>query len=258
MEFFDVNCMIGEWGFENLHFKTAGELSEEMDRLRIYKALVFDSRAWLYDPKTGNDILIGEINGYERLVPVMVLASLVENEFGGVNHLYDYMEKTGAGAVRLFPNDHNYTLNLWNVSKLFSMLNEIRLPVFLECRPLEGSIDNMYGQIYDIAKFYRDIPIVLLSSGYRSLRILYELFANCQNIHIDTSTFIAYRGIEDIVKNFGAERILFGTRMPFMEGGVSVGRLIYADITQEDRESIASGNILKLLQGSRLFNRETR
>lgn len=58
MEFFDVNCMIGEWGSENLHFKTACELTEEMDRLGIGKALVFDSRSWLCDPKTGNDILM--------------------------------------------------------------------------------------------------------------------------------------------------------------------------------------------------------
>ena len=258
MEFFDVNCMIGEWGYGNLRFKTAGELSEEMSRLGIGRAMVFDSRSWLYDPKSGNDILMEEIKGYDRLVPVMVLTSLVESEFGGEEQVSDYITKNGIGAVRLFPNDHSYTLHLWNIGKLFSLLNEIRFPVFMECRPAEGSVDNLYGQIYDIARLYRDVPIVLLSAGYKSLRILYELFDKCPNIHIDTSTFITYRGIEDMVKRFGSERILFGTRMPFMEGGVSVGRLIYADIAREEKENIANGNLLKLLYNNRLFNREMR
>ena len=258
MEFFDINCMIGEWGFGNLHFKSAGELSEEMGRLGIGRALVFDSRSWLYDPKYGNDILVEETRGYDRLIPVMAVTSLVEHEFGGEDHVYNYIMENQIGAVRLFPNDHGYTLHSWNTGRLFSLLNEIHMPVFLECRPVDGAIDCLYGQICEIASQYRDTPIVLLSAGYRSLRILYELFDKCPNIYIDTSTFITYRGIEDVVKHFGAGRILFGTRMPFMEGGVSVGRLIYADIALEEKEHIASVNIQRLLNDMKLFRRNVR
>jgi uncharacterized protein len=253
MEFIDVNCMLGKWGYGNLHFSNAVELSEEMKRLGINQALVFDSRSWLYDPKSGNYMLLTETVDYDNLIPVMVLTSLIDQEFGGRQYLYDFMMKNHIGAVRLFPNDHNYTLNPWNVDKLFSAAEEMCIPVFIEGRPVEGTTDAYYSQIYELSRVYKNTPIILLTTGYRSSRIICELMDKCPNFYIDTSTFINFRGIEDTVKNFGSERILFGSRMPFIEAGASLGRVIYADIKRQDKENIASRNIKRLLNNNKLF-----
>lgn len=253
MEFIDVNCMIGKWGFSNLHFSSATDLTIEMSRLGIDQALVFDSRAWLYDPDSGNNMLLSETIEHDNLIPVMVLTSLIEQEFHGRRKIYDFMLQNHIGAVRLFPSDHNYTLNPWNVEKLFSAAEEMCIPVFIEGRPITGTIEPYYSQIFELTSIYKNTPIILVSIGYSSLRIIFELLDKCPNIYIDTSTFITFRGIEGIVKNFGSGRILFGSRMPFMEGGVSLGRVIYSDIKQEDRENIAGRNIKRLLQNNKLF-----
>lgn len=134
------------------------------------------------------------------------------------------------------------------------MLNEIKIPVLIECREMRGTINPWFNQIYEIAKEFPNVPIILLTIGYRSLRILYELFEECMNIFMDTSTFITYHGLEEVVKLYGSERILFGTRMPFIEGGVSVGRIIYADISQEDKDNIAQRNIIRLMENCTLNN----
>lgn len=254
LRFIDVNCMIGEWGFGNLYFKTAEQLIDKMDMLGIDKALVFDSKSWLCDIETGNKAIVQSVKHYDRLLPVITLTPLIEQEFGSKGKLLDFMKKNNIKAVRLFPFDQNYTLYLWNVKKLFQMLNEIKIPVLIECREMRGTINPWFNQIYEIAKEFPNVPIILLTIGYRSLRILYELFEECMNIFIDTSTFITYHGLEEVVKLYGSERILFGTRMPFIEGGVSVGRIIYADISQEDKDNIAQRNIIRLMENCTLNN----
>lgn len=249
MEFVDMNCMIGEWGFKDLRFKTSDGLLSEMDRLGIGKALVYHSTAWMYDPKTGNNEIINSVSGNDRLLPAMVLTSTIDQEFGGRLQVLDFIRKNKIKAVRLFPFDSNYTMNLWNIDKLFTLLDELRMPVLIECKGMYGSIEPHFQQIYELCRAYSAVPLVLVNPGYRNTRIIYELLDKCPNIHIDTSTLIPYRGIEDIVRHFGSGRLLYGSRMPFMEGGVSMGRLIYADIEEDDRANIASRNMIGLING---------
>lgn len=252
MNFIDVNSMIGEWGESPLRFKTAEGLLSEMDILNINRALVFDSKSWLWDVKTGNRKLLKALKGHDRLDPVIVLTPLVDEEFGGESGLLNTLKEHNIRAVRLFPFDQNFTLHPWNIRNLFTILNDIRMPVLLECRGMAGSIDPWFNQIYEIAGEFPQVPIILLTVGYRSLRILYELFKERKNIHVDTSTFITYHGIEDVVSRFGSERILFGTKMPFIDGGVSVGRILYAQISGEDKENIAGNNIIRLIRNCTL------
>jgi predicted TIM-barrel fold metal-dependent hydrolase len=258
MKYFDINCMVGEWCFKSLHFKTVGGLLSEMDRLGIEKSLVFNSRSWLYAPVPGNDTIVQQVKYSERLMPVMVLTPLIDQEFGGRDVLTGYIRKNNIAAARLFPVDQNYTLNMWNVEKMFSLLDDIRMPVMIESREALGNIDLYFHQIYEIASNFKNTPIILLTVGYRNPRILYEMLDRCPNIYVDTSTFIAFRAIEDAVKYFGSERILFGTRMPFMEGGVSVGRLLYSDISIKDKENIAFRNITNMLAKNKLFSLDTK
>jgi predicted TIM-barrel fold metal-dependent hydrolase len=43
--------------------------------------------------------------------------------------------------------------------------------------------------------------------------------------------------------------------MPFIEGGVSAGRITYADISDADKENIAYNNAMDLLAGNQIFNK---
>lgn len=258
MKFFDINCMVGEWGFKSLYFKAVDRLLCEMDRLGIENALVFNSRSWLYAPVSGNDTIVQQVRDNKRLMPVMVLTPLIDQEFGGREALTGYMRENNIAAARLFPVDQNFTLNLWNIENMFSLLDDLRMPVMIESREILGSIDQYFHQIYEIASIFKNTPIILLNVGYRTPRILYQMMEKCPNVYVDTSTLIAFRAIEDAVRYFGSERILFGTRMPLLDGGVSVGRVLYSDITTQDKENIAFRNISNLLSKHKLLNLECK
>lgn len=256
MQMVDINCMIGEWAFKDLYIKTTAELTHEMERLNIGKAMVYSSDSWLYSPIDGNLKIVREVANYPSLIPVIVLTPLIRQEFGGIQRVFDFMENNNVGAIRLFPFDQNFTLHLWNVNELFDALNTKKVPVFIECQGLLGSIESHFQEIYELGVAFPDTPIVLLNTGYRLLRILYELVRQCNNIYIDTSTFITFKGIEEMVMNFGSERILFGSRMPFMEAGVSIGRILYSDIEDMHKENIFYKNVLRILEENKLYRKK--
>ena len=255
MDFFDINAMIGTWPFPGVTQYDAGAFCTEMDRLHIAKALVFHSAALRDTPGySGNNCLSESIRKHERLTGAMVLSPLVQIEYGGATALTAYMKDNGFGAMRLHPKEHSYTLYEWNMEEVFEIANAFRVPVLIDMRSIGGDFDAAYGAIHGLASRYTNAPIVLLTIGYRHLRVLFKLFEKCGNLYADTSTFITYRGIEEIVTFFGSERLLFGSRMPFIEGGVNIGRILYADISDADKACIAGGNARRMLSASTLRN----
>jgi len=65
-------------------------------------------------------------------------------------------------------------------------------------------------------------------------------------VYLDTSGSVIDEGmIESAVRELGAERLLFGTDMT-MEGGV--GKILGADITEEQRERIFWNNMKDILE----------
>lgn len=254
MDFIDINCVIGPWTYGNLFIKDTGSLIREMDRLGIKFSFVFDSRSWLNEIVSGNRMIVEEAGKHsDRLIPVIVLTPLIEKEF---HDLRDFMKANPIGAVKLFPMQHNYTLNIWNVEKLFSMLEELQIPVLIDAWGFEETAGPYFQQVFELANHYKALDIIMLKTGYGSLRIIYEMFDRCANIHMDISTFNTFHGIKDIVRYFGSGRILFGSAMPFIEGGVAAGRLIYADISEKDKQAIAYGNALALIRKNRCLGME--
>lgn len=57
-------------------------------------------------------------------------------------------------------------------------------------------------------------PLVLLGTGYRSLRELADLMGRCEHLHVDTSTLCGHRQVEWVAEHFGSHRVLFGTGSP--------------------------------------------
>ena len=96
--------MLGEWTYKSLPFKEPDGLLKEMQRLGITKSLVFDSRSWLYDIKSGNASIAEAVKGHEdSLIPVIALTPLIGQEFGGKQAVADFINKNRIGAGQAVP-----------------------------------------------------------------------------------------------------------------------------------------------------------
>lgn len=68
------------------------------------------------------------------------------------------------------------------------------------------------------------------------------------NIFVETSGFDARAGfIEMAVRELGAERIIFGSHLPSRSLGTELGKIIGANISDDDRHLILGGNFRRLL-----------
>ena len=96
----------------------------------------------------------------------------------------------------------------------------------------------------------RFLPVILQKGRFRSSnRLLYQLIEANPNLRIELSGYWAYHAIEFITREFGAHRLLFGTRMPARDPACAIGQVAYSDIPEDDKRLIAGDNLRNLMGG---------
>lgn len=107
--------------------------------------------------------------------------------------------------------------------------------------------------LIDLAAAHPEATIVALDgfSSWTHVRYMEDIAERCPNVLFDTSiAFPLTRPIDNFVKRFGAERVIFGTDFyarPRLYNYPSVlGELLHSPMPQEDLDAILGGNFLTL------------
>jgi uncharacterized protein len=99
-----------------------------------------------------------------------------------------------------------------------------------------------------VADEFPRIKILLGHAGITEEEIYAEAVRKRDNIWLETCSSFAWYGlIERLVAMAGAERVLFGTDMPFMSPDQQIGRILFARITDEDKRKVLGLNAQSLL-----------
>lgn len=241
LDLFDCNAQIGRFG-KPVHesFFAPGELVDRLAPLGIRRALVYHALSKELHPAEGNPALAGEIAGLP-LVGCWVAMPHHTGEMPPPAEFVRQMRAAEVRAVRLFPGLHQYSLGDWCSGELLDELERSRVPVLIEAG------QTSYDQIASVLASHPGLRIVLLQTSYRCDRFIYPLLEKHEHLHIETSTYVVSGGIEAICSRFGASRLVFGTCSPFHDPGAAVGIITYADISDTEKQLIASGNLDRLL-----------
>ena len=244
LNYFDCNCSIGRFAVpQPRSFFTAVALLAEMDYTGIEQALVYHAWSREYNPAEGNERLINEIAGKERLCPCWVVMPHYTGEMPAPDHLIASMIERGVKAVRIFPATiyQSWCVEEWSSKPLFSELANSHIPLFISFSQIS------WEKVYQIGKAYPSLPIVLTEVRYEESRNFYPLLEQLPNLYMDLCMTIVHQGLEMEVKRFGADRFLFGSRMPLYSAGPSICYLQYAMISDEAKAKIARENLQRLL-----------
>lgn len=105
------------------------------------------------------------------------------------------------------------------------------------------------AELFDkLASDYRNINFVLAHSGVLEFDLYVELTKKRENIYLDITTSLVYYGmLEEFVRRVGSERLLFGTDAPFLSPKHQIGRILFARISDEDKQRILGGNAKSIL-----------
>ncbi len=246
LELFDANCMLGRIIAPKPEFPLSVDaLVATMDDFEIGEALVYHASSKEFHPADGNRLLLEEIASCRRLHAMWVVMPSHTGEFPGGPGLVDEMLARGVRAARVFPHPdlHNFSLRAWCSGELLAWLERRRVPLFVDQEQLD------WDTVHELCAGHPALPVVLTNVNYRVDRYLYALWEKFANLHVEISSYCGHRQIEAAVERFGADRLLFGTRLPYFTPGSAVAMLSYAAIGDGDRKRIAGDNLRRLLEG---------
>jgi predicted TIM-barrel fold metal-dependent hydrolase len=78
------------------------------------------------------------------------------------------------------------------------------------------------------------------------------LLDHYKDVYVDLSDYLLDGGIESLVADYGASRLLYGSGFPMQYPGGMMMAIRHAEISLRDRQAIASGNLDRLLKEVRL------
>ncbi|HEY3416287.1 MAG TPA: hypothetical protein VGM23_05325 [Armatimonadota bacterium] len=246
MEIIDINCAIGKRPVRQ-HFITPDALVQAMDSYRISQAVVYHADA-LWNAGCGNTLMRDIATASAgRLQPCAVLRpNLGGGEMPDAAGLLAQLQQKRPAAVRLFPQQDNYPLERFFCGELLAVLNTARIPVLLEygdgrwCAGLPSLVTD-----------FPDLPFVLLRVPIRQSNIVLPLLAKTETVYADIGTLIDTGLIEEIVRRYGSQQLLFGSGMPVFLPAGALGMVLYARIAEDDRARILAKNWQRLQEGRR-------
>jgi len=247
LHFFDAHCWIGR--SNNLlpvSLSTPDQILEQMNHCGIEKALVSHTLSRYYHPLIGNEQLLQEIVGIDRLQGCFVFLPPYTKEMNSVDQYIENMLTKGIRVVRLFPRLHHFSLDEWSSGSLLKKFEERRIPLFIWGREIE------WNTLYSICKRYPRLPIVLEQTdeeAYWNGRYLFPILEKCENLFLEVANCVLYLEIDEIVKRFGAERLIFGSYLPVDDPNASLMLITEGDFSSEEKEQIAHKNLEKLIEG---------
>ncbi len=242
-KYFDCDVLLGKpkiplsWVEPDLE-----DLLTQMEKFDISKALVRHRVCMDVGPNMGNKILMKEISKKDNLTPVWMLSPERAGKKSGLK-IIDEIIAEKISVVWMRPERRNFSLEPWCSGHIMGILEELRIPLLLCFSDVPGR------ELYEILKKYPKLPVVIFQAPRNGRNeILYPLLRQYHNLYISvTPLYSVYQGIEDLCKEFGSERFVFGTGYPEFEGGSAVCMLTYANISSSDKNLIVAENLERLL-----------
>ena len=248
LKLIDANCRIGNGPVqrEGAIKNTAGLLSL-MDDFRVEQAVVYHAVAQYSDPALGNDLLAKETEDEPRFLPQWAVQPPLWDLHPAPAQLAAMMKEHRGCSVRMFPAQYGHSMKPYAAGELMDMLAACRLPVFIGFDQL-----GTWDAAYDLCRDYPAINFVLCGTGYRCLRYLVPVMNACDNLYLETGTFLMHNGFRLFCRNVGAERLIFGSGIPDGSLAAAASQLLLSDISDEEKQLIGAGNVKRLLAEVRL------
>lgn len=241
----DAHCHMGRWFNFNLYKGDAQGMVERMDRLGIRACVAAHHSSIGPDFKYGNDEVLrameefpGRIYGYATVNPNYPEAEIVGE--------LERCISSGMVGVKIHPDTHQCMVDNDKYRPVWEYANERGLPL-LSHTGINGK--NPVEAFENLAEDYPNVKIILGHSGFGSEGADQSIQAaeEFPNIYLEiTGSIIVYGTLERMVRRLGADRVLFGTDLPFIDPRPQLGRVAFAKISDEEKRQILGRNAQKV------------
>lgn len=225
------------------------EMIQVMDLLNIEVLAVTSTLACYNDCPRGN----AEVAAVIKQFPKRFLGYVTVNP-NPAGQAVEQLERFAVfhkpPLIKLHPDLHKYPVTGAHYRPVWDFANQTRAIVLVHTWDSDPNCGPPL--LASVAREFRHTRILLGHAGvtWRGYLQSLEVARQASNIFLDIAGSQSHRTIlEHCVAAVGAERILFGSDIPFLEGAISVARVLAARISDCDKRAILRGNFLRLLAG---------
>ena len=248
IEIIDFHAHLGP--YFNLHtpHPDADSMVHVMDLAGIDKTILSSTPALCADIVHGNTMMLDAVKAHRGRIygACVVNGNYPELSLDELDRCFS--EDKDVVYVKIHPIIVKCRLDDRRMNKIYDFASERKLFVLVHTW-LDSDPYGNQDLFASVAKDYPDIKWVMGHTGgpfggYHGIEIADEL----PNVYLDiTMSMCPARQLEYFVESVGADRVLFGTDNPFIDPRPQIGRLFLADISREDKEKIAGGNVRKYI-----------
>lgn len=149
-------------------------------------------------------------------------------------------------GIKCLSSYHQVMLSDPRYVPAFETANERGLPMLLHTWGANPYCGTKFWA--DLAEKYPNARLFMGHSGFGEWTEAIRLAAAYPNIYLELCAAYATRGfVEMAVRGCGAEKVLFGTDLPWFDPHYGIGCVIFTDISDEARRLILGGNARRIL-----------
>ena len=243
----DAHCHMGPYfNFYVVDDGSAAAMVRSMDALGIDVSLVSPHLAITGDWREGNRQSAEAAAQFPgRIVPLITISGRttpaeVEAE---VSHWH---ETTGIKGFKFHSSLHGVTTLDEGYRPVYEYCNEHGIAILSHCWNGEGGTEKVIGTL---TERYPNVNFVNAhsASGWQVIEAECALAEKFEHYQLDlTGSLLVWGGVEYMVERVGADRILYGSDCPFIDPRPSMGRMLCADISDDDKRKILGLNAKRL------------
>lgn len=246
----DCHGHLGAWDNTHIPKNRLEDIIETMDYLGIDKLCLSHFLGCSCDFRRGNDLLGQAIRKYpDRLIGYATINPNYPEEI--IQELERCEKQYGMRLIKIHPFCHEYPADGAAYQAFWKYANKKARIVLTHTWEADKNCGpELFGKI---AHRYPRVKIILGHSGvtYKGCEEAIKVARKHKNLYLDIASSQPHLGmLERFVKEVGAERILFGSDMPFLEPAAQIAKIAYARIPEADKKKILGLNMKRLLRGA--------
>ena len=235
---FDANVGVGHRHDRPSPFSEANELLEEMQRHGVDRAVIYHVQGEAISAIRGNEALPGWAGDAFSLQWVAGPGD------DSLRQLKGFHATERVVSVRLHsPEGGRVPFVDWLYGPLLDWLSAERIPLWVSLA------DGSTTEIANTLQRFPDLTVVLLGAHYVHSTMISPMLRRLPKTFLELSRFENLAGVETLVAEMGAERLLYGSYFPRYAMGPMLFYLHHLNIDDSDLAAICAGNLERLLGG---------
>ncbi len=243
---FDAHAHMGRWAFPVFGDGSAETMVAAMDRLGVHAVALAHHACMGPSPHQGNRLAEREIEPYPGRFFLYCGFSPHYHDEGPVELQRAFADPRYIG-IKLHPATHGLDIDDPHWLPAFEFADQHALPVLIHSWVNSGCRPELVGQV---ASDYPDARIILghHGGGWAGVSETVETCRKHANLVCDTCTSeLTYKVVDRLVHAIGADRVVFGSDVPFLAQDAQLGKVIYSRVEDEEKRKILAGNFLAIL-----------